>query len=401
MQIYKLYENIKIINSFSKFDGEKRYIATWSLEWSKINFDSAEKITYNDRPSRASQQVDIGDLIFAKMQWTDKTLIIDETNKDYIYSSWFFVIRPYEGLDKNYLYQYLRSNSFHEQKDKLCTWATQKALTLDWLKKIEILLPSLSTQYAIAEKLDKVQSLIDLKKQVIAKTDDLAKAIFLEMFGDPMVNIKKREVKKFWEIMLEEPQNGLYKPSTDYTNNDNEWNPILRIDAFYDGKIINKKLKRLFCNDNEINKYKLHKDEIVINRVNSIEYLGKCALIEEGLDKNTVFESNMMRIKIDNNIANSIFITKLLCTPYAYNQILTRAKKAVNQASINQKDVLSLQILFPPLSLQQKFAGIITEIEAQKSDHKIALAKLEDLYQAEMQKSFSNPTRSDHPNDLP
>jgi type I restriction enzyme S subunit len=64
------------------------------------------------------------------------------------------------------------------------------------LKQIAIPLPPLATQRAIAEKLDKLQSLIDLKKQAITKTDELAKSIFLEMFGDPMKNEKGWEVKK-------------------------------------------------------------------------------------------------------------------------------------------------------------------------------------------------------------
>ena len=63
--------------------------------------------------------------------------------------------------------------------------------------------------------------------------------------------------------------------------------------------------------------------------------------------------------------------------------------------------IKKLNIPLPPLPLQQKFADIITQIESQKSEHKLALAKLEDLYQAEMQESFNNPTRSENPNDLP
>ena len=61
----------------------------------------------------------------------------------------------------------------------------------------------------------------------------------------------------------------------------------------------------------------------------------------------------------------------------------------------------NIEIPLPPLPLQQKFADIITQIESQKSEHKLALAKLEDLYQAEMQESFNNSTRSENPNDLP
>ena len=68
------------------------------------------------------------------------------------------------------------------------------------LTDIEIPLPPLDTQRAIADKLDKLQSLIDLKKQAIAKNDELAKAIFLEMFGDPVKNPMNWEQKKLSEF---------------------------------------------------------------------------------------------------------------------------------------------------------------------------------------------------------
>ena len=68
------------------------------------------------------------------------------------------------------------------------------------LTDIQLPLPALHIQRAIADKLDKLQSLIDLKKEAIVKTDGLAKAIFLEMFGDPINNEKGREVKKLKEI---------------------------------------------------------------------------------------------------------------------------------------------------------------------------------------------------------
>jgi len=68
------------------------------------------------------------------------------------------------------------------------------------LKTLQIPLPDLTTQHAIADKLDQIQSLIEKKKQVIQQTDELAKSVFLEMFGDPVTNEKGWEVKKLGEI---------------------------------------------------------------------------------------------------------------------------------------------------------------------------------------------------------
>jgi type I restriction enzyme S subunit len=88
------------------------------------------------------------------------------------------------------------------------------------------------------------------------------------------------------------PQNGLYKHSSSY----GEGTPILRIDGFYGGLIDDAaSLKRLRLTSEELEKYRLRPDDIVINRVNSPEYLGKSALVPF-MKEPTVFESNMMRL---------------------------------------------------------------------------------------------------------
>ena len=80
---------------------------------------------------------------------------------------------------------------------------------------------------------------------------------------------------------------------------------------------------------------------------------------------------------------------------------MVKVAKWASYPAISDNNVKDFKIPLPPLPLQQKFADIITQIESQKSEHKLALAKLEELYQAEMQESFNNPTRSENPNDLP
>jgi len=185
------------------------------------------------------------------------------------------------------------------------------------------------------------------------------------MFGDPKINPNNWTLMELRELVEFPPQNGLYKPTSEYVN-DNSGVPILRIDAFYDGKVTGfLQLKRLKCADTEIERYLLKDQDIVINRVNSIEYLGKCALIE-GLQENTVFESNMMRFHLKENIMNACFATRLLCSKYVYEQIVSCAKKAVNQASINQKDVLSFKLYVPPIELQNKFADFAKQIDKLK-----------------------------------
>lgn len=288
-----------------------------------------------------------------------------------------------EKLNPKYLYYFCEKFDF----EKLNTTVTIPSLTKSNLLNVEIPLPNLEKQKQIVELLDKVTSLIFLRKQQLSKLDELIKARFVEMFGDSVANTKNFPSTTLETVMTVFPQNGLYKPQTDYVQDDTGI-PILRIDAFYNGKVTNwNTLKRLICSETEIDRYLLRENDIVINRVNSIEYLGKCAHIV-GLKEKTVFESNMMRFHMDEKKVNAVYVTEVLCTEDIYRQILRRAKKSVNQASINQEDVKSLEILVPPLSLQNQFAAFVERVDQQKQTVQQSLEKLELMKKALMQEYF-------------
>ena len=273
-----------------------------------------------------------------------------------------FIDKGVEKISPEYLYYLLRAKDWSKGTNKAVMGATLNKATLSTIK---IQLHEYDNQLEIVNMLNRVSSSIDFRKQQLTKLDELIKARFVEMFGDLVENPKQFPCVLLGSIMTVMPQNGLYKPQSAYVQ-DKFGTPILRIDGFYNGKVTDfNNLKRLCCTDFEKERYLLVEDDIVINRVNSIEYLGKCARIS-GLQEDTVFESNMMRFHLDDSKVNSTYITTVLCSQYIYRQILTRAKKAVNQASINQGDVQSLNVVIPPLSLQNQFADFVAEVDKSK-----------------------------------
>ena len=221
----------------------------------------------------------------------------------------------------------------------------------------ELLIPSLpiAEQKRIKTILDKAAA-IQLKRQrTIKLTDDFLRVTFLNMFGDPVLNPKEWPTIPLSELIIEGPQNGLYRPAKDY----GKGTPILRIDSFYDGQVYNlSSLKRVQLNADTIDTYKLSIKDIVINRVNSRKYLGKSALITE-LNEPTVFESNMMRFSIDTKRVSANYLIDFLQQNYIKRQILSKSRDAVNQSSINQQDVKSLEIRLPPIHLQSKYVDFI------------------------------------------
>ena len=262
-----------------------------------------------------------------------------------------------------------------------------KTLNKATLSKREIEVFPINKQKRIVDILNKVSAVIEAHKQELQHLDVLIKARFVEMFGDPELNDKEWPCKTLGDVLSVEPQNGLYKPQSAYKQ-DGTGTPIVRIDAFYDGKVTDfNKLRRLVCSDAEKEKYILQENDIVINRVNSIEYLGKCAQII-GMREPTVYESNMMRFHVDETRVDPCFMTRLLCSTFIYRQILNRAKKAVNQASINQRDVQSFTVIIPPIDLQKQFASFVNQVDKSKAAVQKSLDKTQLLFDSLMQKYF-------------
>ncbi|MBE7474688.1 MAG: hypothetical protein DPW09_01885 [Anaerolineae bacterium] len=160
---------------------------------------------------------------------------------------------------------------------------------------------------------------------------------------------------KLGELLGDNFQNGIYKPSSAYGSGV----PIIRINNFdNEGNFVSLKFQRLSIKKSEIEGFKVQENDILINRVNSLSHIGK-SIIVKNISEPTVYESNMMRLRITNNELLPDFLAYLLQTSQARNHFRTVAKKAVAQASINQTDVKSLEILLPPLPEQRRIAEIL------------------------------------------
>ena len=109
----------------------------------------------------------------------------------------------------------------------------------------------------------------------------------------------------------------------------------------------------------------------MINRVNSREYLGKSALIPE-LHEPTVFESNMMRLTLDESV-HPRYAVHVLQTSFIKRQIMRACKDAVNQSSINQQDVKGFELPVPPIDRQIQFATALEGLHRTKSAYQSAI----------------------------
>lgn len=146
----------------------KKYFSTGSIK--KNTFIPEGMYDYKSRPSRANREVSEGDVLQARMQDTNKIVLVDKDLHGDLFSTGFFQFRPpKELIVPKYLYYFLSSDLFLKTKDELCGGSTQKAINDKNLSKIDIFLPPLNEQQRIVSRLDAAFAAIDEAIEVASK----------------------------------------------------------------------------------------------------------------------------------------------------------------------------------------------------------------------------------------
>ena len=291
-------------------------------------------------------------------------------------------VTPNGDVSPEYLFWFLLSQAGKIQR--MGAGATVKGVTLADIKSILMPLPSLPEQHRLVDILSRAEGIVRLRREAEKKAAELIPALFIDLFGDPATNPKGWPAMSLGELIQDGPQNGLYKHASHY----GDGTPILRIDAFYDGRVLDiDALKRVRITSEEGEKFRLTSRNIVINRVNSVEYLGKSAIIPP-LPEATVFESNMMRFAVDESRVLPEFVIELLQTGHAKAHFLSKAKHAINQSSINQQDVKSIRVPLPPLDKQRNFTEQVAANRSIQSQQSAATAKAQASFDALLAEAF-------------
>ncbi|MFW9626229.1 MAG: restriction endonuclease subunit S [Sulfurospirillum sp.] len=168
--------------------------------------------------------------------------------------------------------------------------------------------------------------------------------------------------------------------------------PVLRMGNMQNGTLIINDLAYIDLEDKEFKKYQLKKGDILLNRTNSYELVGKISLFD--LDEDFISASYIVAYRPNQKILNSIFINNLLNTTYFQEKIKTLATKGVSQANINPtafKEVIKIPL--PPLKEQEKIAEILTTWDEAISLHVKLIEEKEQLKIGLMQKLLSGEVR--------
>lgn len=275
-----------------------------------------------------------------------------------------------------YLYYFLLSRN--KDLNLKGTGSTFKAISKGILSELPISLPSMEEQIKTSELLDKVYSLISLRRNQINKLELLIKSQFVSMFGDPSINKKGWDVvnyEKLCSIITDgehntprRTNNGIYLISARNVHNHKlQLDDVDYIDEYEYARIS----KRIEPRENDI----------LISCSGSV---GRVCRVNEKLKFQMVRSVALLRLR---EYLNPIFFEYLIDSKYTQNQI----QKSINQSSqanLFQGKIKQLNAIVPPLELQNHFASIAHQVDKQKFELQKNLNELNILYNALMQKYF-------------
>lgn len=241
---------------------------------------------------------------------------------------------------------------------------------------------ALSEQARVIELLDEADRLRRLSSDAGAKAARILPALFLNMFGDPATNPKGWEPTTVGQVLKATDYGTSTKASEDGTGL-----PLIRMgNVDYAGNLDLHDLKFVSLPAAEAAKYRLEKGDLLFNRTNSIDLVGKTGLWDVDLD--AVLASYFIRVRVDKEQVEPEFLWAYMNSAFMKSILRATARGAIGQANINTTELRSLPLSKPPLDLQRNFVEKMRAIR-----HTIpaadASAKLEALFSLLLQRAFS------------
>ena len=289
-----------------------------------------------------------------------------------------FIDKKTHDVDIHYMYHYFQAIDWTIGTNKAVKGVTLNKIVLSE-KVIE--LPPINIQHEIAERMDNLNAVTKNLQHQLTLLDELVKSRFVEMFGDPVTNPMGWKIGTIGEIATD------VKYGTSAKASDTGKYKYLRMNNLtYNGGLDLSDLKYIDVSDDELEKYVVRKGDILFNRTNSTELVGKTALFD--FDEDMVIAGYIIRVRLQEKIS-PVFFTRFMNLEQMKTQLRTMAKGAVNQANINAQEMKSIKVYLPPLALQNEFAAFVEQADKSKLVLRQLLEKQCTLKAALMQEYFA------------
>ena len=342
----------------------------------EITFDEPRFLSEKDfEREHKRTQIAVGDVLLTIVGTVGRTAVVDEDMPAFALQRSVAVLHPKNDvcLPRFLMYALRGKRTYIENRAK---GVAQKGIYLKEVSDIDIYIPDISNQEIIINKLDKVNTIIKLRQEELLALDNLIKARFVEMFGDPTTNPKGYPVKVLSEIA--EYWNGLtYKPE----DVSDEGIIVLRSSNIQNATLDFADIVRVSCKIGD-KKYVQDNDILMCSRNGSARLVGKVALIKD-VDEAMSFGAFMMIIRS----AYYSYLITYFQMPAFRMQIATGATTTINQITGRMLDAVKLPV--PDADTINQFANFVHQVDKSKVAVQKALDETQMLFDSLMQEYFN------------
>lgn len=287
------------------------------------------------------------------------------------------VLKPTADCDTKYLYHFLRQARIPD---------AGYSRHYKFLKELRVPLPPLPEQRRIAAILDKADALRAKRREAIAKLDQLLQSVFLDMFGDPATNSRNWNTASLSDLALEKMSNGIFKKNHEYSE---EGTPVVWVEELFRGLEINvTKSRTIEPSKLDLDRYGLATGDLLFCRsslkLDGIGYNN----VYLGSPNAALFECHLIRLRLDENVVDPVFMNFLLRLEPMRARIKQRAKTST-MTTIDQKGLGAVQVFVPPLNLQIRFRSELEKHTSVRGQHAVSTSLLDGLFRSLQERAFA------------
>ena len=252
------------------------------------------------------------------------------------------IIRVPKGkIDYNYLLYALSSSAINQQATQHQQGVAQLNISLKNVSDFLLPIYTEAMQKRIVHNLKKIDKLISLRKQQLAKLDELVKARFVEMFGTFPANPFRWSIGKIQDV-VSDVRYGSSRPAVEGGKY-----PYLRMNNItYSGELDLRDTKRIDIPDSELDKCTVRRGDVLFNRTNSKELVGKTCVYNR--DELMVLAGFVIRVRINERIRPEV-LSAFLNMDFSKRMLIGMCKTAIGQANINAKELQNIDLYIPPI----------------------------------------------------
>lgn len=296
-----------------------------------------------------------------------------------IHDGWLAIKNVDNHFIPDFLYYYLSSPTTYAIFKKLVKGGVVSNLNSDIVKGIYVPVPTMEVQKQIVVELDKINEVINDCRELLRHLDALAQSLFYNYFGDPLSNPKGWTVRPLKEVVIDKLSYGSGASGIPFDNSVR----YIRITDIDD----NGNLKPEIATSPSAyeSKYDLVNGDILFARSGAT--VGKSFLYKESIGK-AIYAGYLIKARVNTKLILPNYLYALTKTKYYLDYIRDSIRGAA-QPNVNAQLYGAFQLPVPPLSLQEKFASRIEQIDAQKKTVEETMENLQTLLNSRMDYWFN------------